>query len=115
MFNVKTWMMIELFIFYSLVANATIFLTYIQLRGTFGYKNTHDNKNRWKFDALDYYDIDIEWTSFIFVPIGMAFTAWTVTAKIQRDISDEDYYIAALLMAERMIQLLMMQPFRNQA
>ena len=63
-FFVKSWMLLELFIFYSLVVNASAFLAYIQCRGAFGNKNWDENKNRFKFDALDYYEIDIEWCSF---------------------------------------------------
>lgn len=81
----KSWMMMELFIFYSLQINAGMFLAYIQMRGTLGYKKNHENRNRFKFDALDYYEIDIEWCSFQFVPIGLSITGMLVTAKIGRN------------------------------
>ena len=60
----KSWMMMELFMFYSLQINAAIFLAYIQFRGIFGKKLPQENRNRFKFDALDYYENDIEWSSF---------------------------------------------------
>lgn len=39
----KSWMMLELFTFYSLVLNAAIFLAYIQFRGYIGRKSKFDN------------------------------------------------------------------------
>lgn len=78
-------MLMELFIFYSLFFNAAIFLAYIQCRGMCGKKDTHHNRHRYKFDALDYYEIDIEWCSFQFVPIGLCITGVLITSKIGRD------------------------------
>lgn len=63
-FRIKTWMMIELYIFYSLSLTATFFLAFIQIRGFVGKKRVDENRNRYKFDAIDYYEIDIEWLSF---------------------------------------------------
>lgn len=63
-FFAKSWLMLELFVFYSLIFNSVLFLSWIQLRGTMGKKNKKDNSNRYKFDALDYYVVDIEWCSF---------------------------------------------------
>jgi len=104
----------ELFIFYSLQVNAAIFLAYIQIRGIMGYKKLHENRNRFKFDALDYYEIDIEWSSFQFVPISLCVTGIFITAKIGRNMEIMDYYILGIIIFERLIQFLLMSPFRNQ-
>jgi hypothetical protein len=46
---------------------AIVFLAYIQIRGALGKTDRRLNSERWKFDALDYYDLDIDWFAFIFV------------------------------------------------
>ena len=83
-------MMMELFIFYSLVINASVFLAYIQFRGAMGKKNMDENKNRYKFDALDYYEIDIEWSSFQMVPMGLCITGYLITSKVGRNVTIQD-------------------------
>lgn len=85
-FLTKGWMMMELFVFYSMAINAAVFLGYIQLRGIFGYKDLEANRNRYKYDALDYYEIDIEWSSFVTVPIGLCVTGFLITTKIARNV-----------------------------
>lgn len=104
----------ELFIFYCLFLNASMFLAYIQFRGMMGKKKNHANRNRFKFDALDYYETDIEWSSFQFVPIGLCITGILVTAKIGRDLDENDYHILGLIIFERVIQFFLMSPFRDQ-
>ena len=104
----------ELFIFYSLQVNAGMFLAYIQMRGIFGYKKNHENRNRFKFDALDYYEIDIEWSSFQFVPIGLCVTGILITSKIGRHVDQMDMYILGIIIFERFVQFLFMSPFRDQ-
>ena len=110
----KSWMMMELFIFYSLQINAAIFLAYIHCRGIFGKKLQAENRNRFKFDALDYYDNDIEWSSFQFVPIGLCVTGLLITLKIARESDKMDQYILGIIIFERLIQFILMSPFRNQ-
>jgi len=57
-------MLIELYVFYAHIIGFIIFLNYIQVRGMFGYKDDYHNANRYKFDALDYYEIDVQWFQF---------------------------------------------------
>lgn len=110
----KMWMTMELFVFYSQLINTALFLMYIHLRGAFGFKNIQENANRYKFDALDYYDMDIEWVSFQFVPIGLSLSGMLVTAAIGRSVTSIDYTFMGVLLAGRVIQLFLMGQFRNQ-
>ncbi len=75
-------MLIETVIFYGLTINAAIFLAFIQIRGILGYKSRYLNKNRFKYDALDYYENDIEWLSFSLVPIFLHSTVFYWTYKL---------------------------------
>ena len=61
------WLLMEISAFYLYMLAAIVFLTYIQIRGSLGKTDRKLNNDRWKFDALDYYDLDIDWFAFIFV------------------------------------------------
>lgn len=52
------------------------FLLYIQLRGQFGYKKYLANKDRYKFDALQYYKDDVQWLSFQTVPLMLKLSSY---------------------------------------
>lgn len=65
----KRWLLLEIVTFYCMQINTIIFLLYIQVRGIFGFKDNEANEDRFKHDALDYYEQDIEWLSFQLVPI----------------------------------------------
>lgn len=60
----RYFLFIEVIVFYALVLTVMIFLIYIQIRGVLGKKIYEANTNRFKFDAIDYYKIDIDWLSF---------------------------------------------------
>lgn len=61
---IKDWIEFEVFVFYGRIFNTVIFLFYIQMRGAFGYTNSELNEHRFKYDALDYYQEDIDWMGF---------------------------------------------------
>jgi len=61
------WVKLEVTAFYLYLASAAVFLFYIQARGIMGKSNKQANKNRYKQDALEYYNVDIDWFAFIFV------------------------------------------------
>lgn len=69
-YHMKFIMVIEIVLFYSLIITVFLFLSFIHIRGEFGYKDYELNKHRFKYDALDYYENDIEWLSFQVVPIS---------------------------------------------
>merc|ERR1711935_629052 len=62
------WMIIEITMFYTLILTSVMFLFFVQIRGIMGYKSEILNQYRFKYDALDYYENDIEWLSFQVVP-----------------------------------------------
>lgn len=112
-FFAKSWMMLELFVFYSLIVNAAVFLAYIQFRGALGYKKCEENANRYKFDALDYYGIDIEWCSFQTVPMGLCLTGYLITSQIGRHVTTQDTYLLGVTFIARFVQFVIMSPFRD--
>ena len=95
--------MMELFIFYSYICNAILFLFYIQMRGLLGYMDEYANVNRYVFDALDYYEIDLEWTSFQFVPIGLCMSASAYLAHSDRNRQKFDHLIMLLIVLGRVV------------
>lgn len=83
---IKDWIVLEVFVFYGRIFNSVLFLLYIQLRGFLGYTDHVEKEDRFKFDALDYYEIDINWSCFQTVPIiQMVNFLWRV--QIQDDLS----------------------------
>jgi len=59
--------MMEISMYYLQIFNASIFLLYIQFRGVWGSKDEKANELRYKSDAIEYYELDIDWFSFQFV------------------------------------------------
>jgi len=60
------WTLVELLVFFGQVLCSVFYLLGQQIRGEFGY-NLDPNTKRFTHDALEYYDWDISWFSFIFV------------------------------------------------
>ena len=61
------WIYLEISAFYGLLLSAIIYLFTIQFVGNFGNQSPEAKKyleTRYKFDALDYYKVDVEWFSF---------------------------------------------------
>ena len=62
----KEWILIEMLIYFFQMFNVAIFLLYITIRGESGRTDAKEKeiKRRCTFDAIEYYQIDIEWLSF---------------------------------------------------
>lgn len=57
--------------YYLYIFSAVIFLFYIQIRGIFGKNEQKHKTQRYKKDALEYYDLDIDWFAFNFVMLSL--------------------------------------------
>jgi len=57
---------LEVIAFYTYVGAAVIYLFCIQMRGIFGLDDDIKKKDRYKSDALEYYEKDIHWFAFSF-------------------------------------------------
>lgn len=66
---IQEWILFEVLMFYGRIFNTALFIFYIQVRGSFGLKDDELNESRFKYDALDYYEIDLNWTCYQSVPI----------------------------------------------
>ena len=55
---------LEIIAFYANVLTMVVFLMYIMCRGVCGKKDYAANKDRYRFDALEYYKVDVTWLSF---------------------------------------------------
>lgn len=62
--KITYFMMLEILTFYTQIFTMVIFLLYIMCRGAIGKKDYKANEQRYKFDAIEYYKIDIMWLSF---------------------------------------------------
>lgn len=101
--------------FYGRIFNSTLFLFYISLRGAFGYKDDEANEERFKFDTLDYYELDINWTSYQTVPIMLMVNfLWRVDVQDDLSIPKAGKYMLVILIVQRLLQFILMSPFRDQ-
>jgi len=66
------WIMIEISAFYLYMLSSAVYLLIIQMRGIFYDLPQYDIDNRWRYDALDYYQDDIQWFAFSFILAGLA-------------------------------------------
>lgn len=99
-YRAKLFMVIEVLLFYSLIAATIAFLVYIQIRGMLGYKNYEDNKNRFKYDALDYYETDIIWFQFQVTPIILHVVVYLWHDVFNSNyVGDFDHFMMAALVA----------------
>ena len=55
--------------FYLYLFTAVLFLLVVQCKGMLGFTSQEIKKHRYKYDALEYYQSDIEWCTFNFVMI----------------------------------------------
>jgi len=58
------WLGVEIWGFYFYLISATIYLFWVTIRGSCGYSERESSKDRYKYDALDYYETDIDWFAF---------------------------------------------------
>ena len=56
---------------YLSILSGIIYLLYISLRGALGLTLQHTKGDRYKFDAIDFYMVDLAWFSFIFIMFCM--------------------------------------------
>lgn len=112
---INYWILVEVLVFYGRIFNSVIFLFYIQLRGQFGFKDDEENEDRFKYDALDYYEVDINWTSYQTVPIMlMTNFLWRVDVQADLTINLHAKYMISVLIGQRLVQFFIMSPFRRQ-
>lgn len=106
-------MLIEVITFYGQIMNMVLFLVYVTLRGQFGYKNYLANKDRFKFDAIQYYKDDIQWLSFQTVPI-----VWKLNSFVDRTRTHPENTIHQILLwvliGLNVLAIFMLQPCRTQ-
>lgn len=116
------WLLMEICAFYLYMLAAIVFLTYIQIRGTLGKTDRKLNSDRWKFDALDYYDLDIDWFAFIFVMsfvhcYGIYEIVWNTLDKTSEERLNGEYVglcVLSVLLFCRVIQMIFLSQLRGQ-
>ena len=75
------WLKLETASFYMYVMAAVVYLLYIQLRGIFGFDDEIKKKDRYKSDALEYYEQDIHWFAFSFSMLGSSLRNYETAFK----------------------------------
>lgn len=60
------WITIEIIAQYLYIFSTMIYLFKISLRGIFGY-NDKGKGERYKYDAIEYYQFDLDWFAFLFI------------------------------------------------
>lgn len=106
--------MLEVIFYYLQIFNASVFLFYIQIRGSLGHKNNEHNKLRYKHDAIEYYELDIDWFSFQFVLFFTHFNAFIGRSFVLQHGMDIEQQILIVLMVQRMVQFFLVRQLRDQ-
>lgn len=75
------WIYLEIYSFFLYVATAVLYLFYISVKGMLGLANRDEIKHqeRSKFDALEFYRVDIDWLAFSFVMLILNFRVLHLT------------------------------------
>ena len=65
------WLLIEIIASYSYILSAMLLLVCISLKGIFKNDQQYNQKDRYKFDALEYYNVDVDWFAFIIIMLNL--------------------------------------------
>lgn len=80
------WLTIETMTLYLYIISAVIYLFKIQVRGLRGITTKESKRKRFKYDAIEYYMLDIDWFAFIFIFFAIdCFTYYLISFKILKD------------------------------
>lgn len=109
----KYFLSVEIVTYYAQVFNMVFFLLWIQIRGQFGFKNYIANKDRYKYDALQYYKDDVQWLSFQIVPLCWKLASYFDRTHIGHANPMRNKFLW-LLIANNIIAIFLLQPCRNQ-
>lgn len=113
------WILIELLVFFGQVLCSVFFLFIIQLKGEFGF-NMDPTFTRFKLDALEFYESDIAWFSFIFVMWSMhmfiLIRRYSLVQGEDQVASDADIKLlfSAYCLILRSTHLYFLMPFMNE-
>lgn len=110
----KQWMVMEVFFYYMQIFNASVFLFMIQIRGSLGKKENDSNELRYKHDAIEYYELDIDWFSFQFVLFFTHFNAFLGRSFVLKHSIDTEQQILIVMMLQRSAQFCMVAKLRDQ-
>lgn len=58
------WIYVEIMGFYFYLVSASLYLFWITMRGSCGKSKAVHKADRYKYDALEYYETDIDWFAF---------------------------------------------------
>lgn len=80
------WLTIECVTLYLYIISAMIYLFNTSMKGLRGITTLEGKKDRFKYDAIEYYKLDIDWFAFIFIFFAIdCFTFWVVRFSILED------------------------------
>jgi hypothetical protein len=106
------WIMIEVLMLYLTIGSCIVFLFKTQIRGLLGYTIQNSKTERFKFDAIEYYKMDIDWFGFIFIffSIDVFILALKATGKCNSSITEEvapevitETYLLYVIVASRFL------------
>ena len=111
--NLKQWMIMEVAFYYLQIFNTGIFLLMIQIRGTLGKKDLEANKLRYKQDAIEYYELDIDWFSFQFVLFTVHSMMFFGRLLFLNQGMTTEQQILLVLIVQRVVQFFLIRRLRD--
>jgi hypothetical protein len=83
------WLTVEVLTLYLYIISAAIYLAKISIRGLRGVTTLESKRERFKYDAIEYYKLDMDWFAFIFIMFAIdTITYCMVSFKILADTKD---------------------------
>jgi hypothetical protein len=119
------WIMIEVLALYLTIFSTIVFLFKTQIRGLLGYTIMNSKTERFKFDALEYYKMDVDWFGFIFIFFSIdcfilllietgRLNSFKNNAVTGLDMLMTQTYLLYMVIGSRVLQLMYIPSCRNQ-
>lgn len=118
---VLLWLLFEILASYSYILSAMLYLAYISLKGMFKNDQQYTREDRYKFDALEYYSVDVDWFAFIVICFNL--DVMTATGDYQEFFdafypgtsasTSKEHFVLYVCVALRIFQFALISRFRD--
>ena len=110
------WISIEIIAQYLYIFSSMVYLFKISFRGMFGY-NDEGKQDRYKYDAIEYYQFDLDWFAFLFIFLFLDVLClyWSLSGIMYTNLTMSNVNSTALIVlcCTKLLQTLLMSDIRD--
>ena len=110
------WISIEIIAQYLYIFSSMIYLFKISFRGMLGY-NDEGKQDRYKYDAIEYYQFDLDWFAFLFIFLFLDVLSlyWSLSGIMYTNLTMSNVNSTALIVlcCTKLLQTLLMSDIRD--